>query len=144
MLYTLNKVTRPLPSFAESLETALSGKHMSHDKIVSLIQTTDPKEIKLLHDEAGKLTSKIFKDEISIRGIVEFSNSCEKHCHYCGVNAYEDKFLIPHESILECCDFMWSKGYRNLVLQSGEISSEKRMNWILFMLAIRKKEQNVK
>lgn len=130
MLYTLNKVTRPLPSFAESLETAISGKFMSHDKIISLVQATKKEEVQALHKAAGEVTSKVFHNEVSIRGIVEFSNSCEKRCHYCGVNAYEDKFLIPHEAILECCDFMWSKGYRNLVLQSGEITSKARMNWI--------------
>ena len=134
MLYTLNWETRKLPSFGESLERVLSGSTLSHDEIISLIQTNKPDEIKALHDEAGKIASKVFHNEISIRGIVEFSNACEKHCHYCGVNAYEEKFLIPHEAILECCDFMWSKGYRNLVLQSGEITSEQRMNWIASLL----------
>jgi biotin synthase len=134
MIYTLNKVTRPLPSFFESLETAVSGKFVSHDKIISLIQATEKEEIKALHDAAGDLTKKLYNNQVSIRGIVEFSNACEKSCLYCGVNAYEEKFLIPHEAILECCDFMWKKGYRNLVLQSGEISSKARMDWITSLL----------
>ena len=134
MLYTLNKVERALPSFAEALETAVSGKFMSHDKIVRLLQADKKDEIKQLHEEAGKVTTRVFGNEVSIRGIVEFSNACEKQCHYCGVNAYEDKFLIPQEAILECTDFMWSKGYRNLVLQSGEVTSQKRMDWVAELL----------
>jgi len=130
MLYTLNKTTRSIPNFADSLKRAISGNILSHDEIVSLVQTGNKVEIEALHEAAGKRTKEIFGNEVSIRGIVEFSNHCEKSCHYCGVPTYDEKFLIPHESILECCDFMWEKGYRNVVLQSGEITSESRMNWI--------------
>lgn len=133
-MYTLNSVTRPLPSFEEAIEAAVKGKFMTHDYITKLVSVDKPNEIKELHDAAGAVTKKVFHDEVSIRGIVEFSNTCEKNCHYCGVTSYEDKFIIPHESILECCDFMWEKGYRNLVLQSGEITSEARMNWIAGLL----------
>ena len=134
MLYTLNKTKRALPSFEEALETAVLGKQVSHDMIVRLLETNKKEEIRALHEAAGKVTSKVFGNEVSIRGIVEFSNACEKQCYYCGVNAYEDKFLIPQEAILECCDFMWSKGYRNLVLQSGEVTSQKRMDWVAELL----------
>ena len=131
MLYTLNKVERALPSFSDTLKKAVSGEVLSHDSIVSLLQTRNKGEIHELHEAAGKITSKVFGNEVSIRGIVEFSNHCEKACHYCGVPSYTEKgFLIPHDSIIECCDFMWEKGYRNLVLQSGEVTSEARMNWL--------------
>ena len=129
-MYTLHKVNRSLPSFGESLKKAISGEFLSHDNIVSLLQTENKSEIQALHDAAGEVTTKVFGNEVSIRGIVEFSNHCEKACHYCGVPSYDDKFLIPHESILESCEYMYNLGYRNLVLQSGEITSETRMNWL--------------
>ncbi|OHS93977.1 radical SAM domain containing protein [Tritrichomonas foetus] len=134
MLYTLRKPTRSLPSFSSSLKAALASEKLSHDQIVSLLQTTNPSEVEQLHCEADKLTRKIFGDYVSIRGIVEFSNTCEKACHYCGVPTYNDKFLIDQESILECCDFMYEKGYRNLVLQSGEVTTNERIEWVLELL----------
>ena len=131
---TLRPIERALPSFGESLAAAVSGKGVTHDHIVRLLEAKTKDEISSLHEAAGEVTKRVFHNEVSIRGIVEYSNACEKSCYYCGVNAYEDKFLIPHEAILECCDFMWSKGYRNLVLQSGEVTSEKRMNWVAQLL----------
>ena len=134
LMYTLNPVTRKLPSFFECLEKGLKGVKLTRDEIIPLISASKPDHIEALHKAAGKITKEVFHDEVSIRGIVEFSNTCEKSCLYCGVPSYKNKFLIPHDYILECCDFMWSKGYRNLVLQSGEITSEERMNWLAELL----------
>ena len=98
-----------------------------------MLNAREKSEVDALHTAAGEVTKRNFHNEVSVRGIVEFSNACEKRCHYCGVNAYEP-FLIPHEAILGCCDFMWKKGYRNLVLQSGEITSRQRMDWVASLL----------
>ena len=130
MFYTLKRTNRLLPTFSESLNLLKIGNNLSHDHIVSILQTQNPEEIQQIHDAAGQKTQEIFGNEISLRGIVEFSNHCEKSCHYCGVPTIEEKYLISHESILECCDFMWEKGYKNIVLQSGEITSELRMSWL--------------
>ncbi|OHT01382.1 radical SAM domain containing protein [Tritrichomonas foetus] len=134
MLYTLNRVTRPLPSFSSALNAAISNSFLNHDQLVTLLQASTKEEKAALHDAAGEVTRKVFGNDISLRGIVEFSNMCEKNCNYCGVTAYDDKFIIPHESILECCEFMHSKGYRNLVLQSGEVSTNERVAWIESLL----------
>ena len=133
MLYTLRPPTRSLPSFSSCLKAVLDGKNLTHDQLVTLICARG-EEQKELHGRAGETTLRVFGNEISLRGIVEFSNTCEKRCHYCGVTSYDDKFLIPHEAILECCDYMYAKGYRNLVLQSGEVTSEARVNWISELL----------
>lgn len=133
-MYTLRRITRPLPSFKSSLQSAISGAILSHDELVSLLQASSPDEFNMLHDAAAEVTKRVFGNEVSIRGIVEFSNACEKRCTYCGVTAYDDKFLISHDQILECCDYMYRTGYRNLVLQSGEITSERRIDWVCDLL----------
>lgn len=134
MLYTLPKPTRALPSFSSSLKAAISHQKLSHDQIVSILQTKNPNEIEALHQAADKTTKKIFGNGVSIRGIIEFSNECEKSCLYCGVPTYDQKFTISKKAILDCCDFMYSEGYRNVVLQSGEITTESRINWVLDLI----------
>lgn len=134
MLYTLPKPARALPSFSSSLKAAISSQKLSHDQIVSILQTRNPSEVEALHQAADKLTRKIFGNYVSIRGIIEFSNECEKSCHYCGVSTINQKFTIDKEAILDCCDFMYSEGYRNVVLQSGEVTTESRINWVLDLI----------
>lgn len=138
--YTLHRITRPLPSFWSSLDAAIKGERLGRDQLISLVQANKKEETDALHDAASDVTRRVFGNEISLRGIVEFSNVCDKRCYYCGVPSYESKgFLMSHESILECCDFMYEKGYRNLVLQSGEIQTNERINWLISLL---KKIQN--
>lgn len=133
-MYTLQPIKRKLPSFKNAFDAAISGAKLTHDQLVRLVSSTDQKEMSLIHDAAGEVVKKIYGNKVYIRGIVEFSNACEKRCYYCGVTAYDDKFVIPHKSILECTDYMYKVGYRNLVLQSGEITSEKRMHYIETLL----------
>ncbi|KAH0790453.1 radical SAM domain containing protein [Histomonas meleagridis] len=133
-MYTLNPVTRKLPNFKDTLKAAINGVELDHDQLVTLIQANTLEERKSLQEAAGKLTQKMFGNKVFMRGIVEFSNACEKRCNYCGVTAYDQKFLISQDSILECCDYMYKKGYRNLVLQSGEVTSDSRINWICELL----------
>ena len=129
-MYTLRPVKRNLPSFKSAFEAARSGAKLTHDQLVRLVSTTNKSEMDCLHDAAGELNKKIYNNKIFTRGIIEFSNACEKRCHYCGVTAYDDKFLISHDAILECTDYMYEIGYRNLVLQSGEITSEPRIRYL--------------
>lgn len=132
-MYSLRRVTRPLPTFASALRSAVSGAVLAHDELVTLLQARSS-DFAALHSAAAAATKRVFGDEVSMRGIVEFSNACEKRCTYCGVTAYDRKFLVSHEQILECCEYMHRAGYRNIVLQSGEIASEQRIDWVCELL----------
>lgn len=64
-----------------------------------------------------------YGDKVFLRGLIEFSNCCNKNCLYCGLRASNrtaDRYRLSKEEILDCCEEGYTLGYRTFVLQSGE------------------------
>lgn len=62
-------------------------------------------------------------DTVQIRGILEFSNYCRRHCAYCGLNVENrgvQRYRLPPEAMITAILEAAEAGYRTIVLQSGE------------------------
>lgn len=76
-----------------------------------------------LFTAAEALTRENFGDEVYIRGIVEFSNYCEKNCQYCGLrlaNTTVHRYRLSVEDILHCLSLARELSLGTVVLQSGD------------------------
>jgi biotin synthase len=111
----------------KNIEQILNKSNPDKDDIIYLLNTNDD-ERKLLFIKANQVKTDIVGKKTYFRGLVEFSNQCAKNCFYCGIrhdNKNLDRFDLSDEEILEAVKFAWDSNYRNVVLQSGEISSHK-------------------
>ncbi len=64
-------------------------------------------------------------DEIFLRGIIEFSNVCERNCLYCGLRKGNDqlsRYRMSDDEILTTAEQIRKTGIPTVVLQSGEDS----------------------
>ncbi len=64
-----------------------------------------------------------YKNEIFLRGIVEFTNYCKNDCYYCGIRAKNKeacRYRLSKQEILSCCEQGYNLGIRTFVLQGGE------------------------
>lgn len=64
---------------------------------------------------------------VSLRGLVEFGNICEKDCLYCGIrksNANVRRYRMTAEEIVAAANRAKAAGYGSVVLQSGELTGE--------------------
>ncbi|MCF6335223.1 MAG: [FeFe] hydrogenase H-cluster radical SAM maturase HydE [Spirochaetales bacterium] len=62
---------------------------------------------------------------ILLRGLVEFSNYCDRSCLYCGIrkeNDYVKRYRLDKNQILEIVKLGYERGLRTFVLQGGEDS----------------------
>lgn len=62
-------------------------------------------------------------DEVHLRGLIEFSNICKRTCKYCGLrceNKNIERYRIKPEDIILYAKSAVEKGYKTIVLQSGE------------------------
>lgn len=97
----------------------------------------DGENKKKLFDKALEIKKKEVGKEIYYRGLVEFSNICNKNCFYCGIrkdNKKIERFNISDKQIIEAAMFAYNNNYGSFVMQSGEIISEhftKRVEDIL-------------
>lgn len=78
-----------------------------------------------LFTTADRIRKNEVGNEIFLRGIIEFSNFCERNCLYCGLrkaNENLERYRMPHEEILETAREIKATGISTVVLQSGEDS----------------------
>ncbi|MUM77765.1 [FeFe] hydrogenase H-cluster radical SAM maturase HydE [Pseudodesulfovibrio sp. F-1] len=91
----------------------------THD-ILALLNGSD--DLALFAD-AALTHRRVFGDEVFIRAVVEFSNVCNKKCHYCGLrapNAKLRRYRMSAPEILDTACAAASDGAGTVVLQSGD------------------------
>lgn len=75
-----------------------------------------------LFAEAEAIKRKIFGQDVYLRGIVEFSNTCCRQCRYCGLrapNTQVTRYRLSHQEIVEAACRVSELGIGTVVLKSG-------------------------
>ncbi len=106
---------------------------MQTGEIKQLLLSCDDKQ-KTLWAHANKVREKNIGKKAYFRGIIEFSNYCEKNCNYCGIrsgNTKVHRYTMSISEIEECLDFIAQVRYGSVVLQSGELTSKKSKKFLL-------------
>lgn len=74
---------------------------------------------------ADRVRKQQMGDEIFLRGIIEFSNYCERNCLYCGLrksNSNLNRYRMSEDEIITTAKQIKKTGIPTVVLQSGEDS----------------------
>jgi biotin synthase len=97
---------------------------LTKDDLKFLLSLTQENDLLALYSEANIIRKASIKDHVCIHGIIEFSNYCKNDCHYCGLrksNTCKELYRMSPEEIIETAvNAVNDKGYKLLVLQSGE------------------------
>lgn len=83
----------------------------------------DPEQLKKLWDAANLVRHETMGDEVHLRGVVEISNRCVRHCLYCGINAHQlnlARYEMNRAEIIHAVEHVSRSGAQTIVLQSGE------------------------
>ncbi|MFH1428710.1 MAG: radical SAM protein, partial [Candidatus Margulisiibacteriota bacterium] len=108
--------------FKKILTKIEQDKKLSKKDIICLLKSNE-EETALLYKKADELRKEYMGDDIYLRGIIEFSNFCQKNCNYCGIrksNTVTMRYRMPTKEILETCRLIQKQGQTTVVLQSGE------------------------
>jgi biotin synthase len=96
---------------------------LNREELIQLLQNNAfDKEIL---EAADRVRSKYVGDEVHLRGLIEFSNTCKQDCLYCGLRRNNDKvkrYRLTEEEIIDFASKAKTYGYKTVVLQSGEDS----------------------
>ncbi len=107
--------------------TEISKKtNFSKEDIIRLLSITDKNEQKELLRKAYSVKDKTVGRKVYLRGLIEFSNLCQKNCLYCGIrsaNAKVTRYSLTDEEILAVTEFAVKNQFTGIVLQSGEQSN---------------------
>lgn len=97
-------------------------RDLSKKEIIQYLKSGDSTK---LFSTADNLRRKYFKNEVCVRGIIEFSNHCQRNCFYCGLrkdNKNLKRYRISPAEIIKIAISAAKAGYKTLLLQSGEDS----------------------
>jgi biotin synthase len=103
---------------------AQDGKDLNRKEIIQLL-SLPAKYSPELFSAADKVRKEQVGDEIFLRGIIEFSNHCDRNCLYCGLrkgNASLSRYRMSEDEILATAEQIKNTGVPTVVLQSGEDS----------------------
>ncbi len=100
-----------------------TNRILSSEELQNLLLTEDADLRAKLFRCAQKISALNFHNKIYIRGLIEFTNHCQRDCFYCGLrcsNKRADRYRLSKEQILDCCKIGHTLGFRTFVLQGGE------------------------
>ena len=119
---------------------------LSKEDIVFLLNLKKRSDIDLLLNKAYQIKLAEVGDNVYYRGIIEFSNICDKDCYYCGIrksNSEAERFMLTEKNILNSAKFAYESRYGSIVLQSGERSNPLFVDFVEDILKkIKKLSQN--
>ncbi|NMD38583.1 MAG: [FeFe] hydrogenase H-cluster radical SAM maturase HydE [Christensenellaceae bacterium] len=108
----------------QAIISKLESTHkLSLEEYEALINAYTPELADILAEKAIIARSKIYGNNIYIRGLIEISNICKNNCLYCGIrceNKNIERYRLNESEILACCDEGYELGFRTFVLQGGE------------------------
>ena len=76
-----------------------------------------------LYALADEITKETKGNTVNVRGIIEFSNYCNRNCAYCGLNCHNTtlgRYRMTPDEIIETAIEAADAGYKTAVLQGGE------------------------
>ena len=106
---------------------------LNKNELKYLLELSDDSDIIKLFQAAYNIKLKEVGKKVYFRGIIEFSNICEKDCFYCGIrksNANVERFVMSEDEIIKEAKWVYENEYASLVLQSGERSNAKFIDFI--------------
>lgn len=99
----------------------------------AILASSDPGLFMNLILSAERVRLARLGDEVYMRGLIEFSNICRCDCFYCGLrrsNGAIKRYHLGMAEILDKCKEAERRGIRSIALQSGEISTDREVDFI--------------
>lgn len=111
----------------KSVKEILKEGSFSNDDIVQLLKAEGDNLTELFR-ESARIKQENSGNKVYYRGLIEFSNICEKDCYYCGIrrsNKELDRYNLSDSEILDAARYAYDNRYGSVVLQSGELSNPR-------------------
>lgn len=99
------------------------SSNLDRREYVEIIQGMTGEMREYLQSKSRDLREKYYGKDVYLRGLIEYSNYCQKNCRYCGIrkdNLKIDRYRLSESEILKLVEKGHRSGYRTFVIQGGE------------------------
>jgi len=115
-----------------SLNNILQTNNFSVDNILHLLSINGDSKKKLF-ETSNYIKTKVVGNKVYLRGLIEYSNICEKNCYYCGIrneNKNIERYFLSEKDVVEAAKFAFNNNYGSIVIQAGELTNKNYVNKI--------------
>ena len=119
-----------------AIQQILHTANFSKENITQLLSVSGNDE-RALFGYASRIKQQHVGNTVYLRGLIEFSNICEKNCYYCGIrhdNNDTHRYCLTDNEVLDAVRFAHENGFGSVAIQSGELSSDAFTRKIDFIL----------
>lgn len=115
---------------------ALAARSLGIDGFISLLAPAAEQAMEEMAQRAHRLTQQRFGRVISLFAPLYLSNECTNSCVYCGFNVQNtvDRLTIAVEQAETEASFLYSQGFRHILLVSGEAPQVVTMEYLTKIL----------
>jgi biotin synthase len=120
----------------------LNKQTLLKDDLIKLLSASDDNN-DIIRQKAYSIMQQFCGDEVYLRGLIEFSNYCIYDCYYCGIrksNHNIERYTLDRDEIIDSAKWCSDNGYGSLVLQSGERSDPKFIDYVCDLVQSIKKD----
>lgn len=106
--------------------SSLRKKEFTDAVLIEALKLTGAAQNRLF-ELAQQARHNAFPDnEVQVRSVIEISNVCRQRCRYCAIGGKEQKYnyTLDSNAISLLMEYLYDKGRRNILLQSGENVNE--------------------
>jgi biotin synthase len=104
----------------------LNKVQLSKEDLMVLLSLQGEQQ-RLLFDKSKEIKQQYIGNVVHFRGLVEYTNRCNKNCYYCGIrceNKEINRYTVSDEEVFHAAKLVMENRYGSMVIQSGECSDE--------------------
>ena len=108
------------------VQDILEKNDFSKENLVDLLSSFGEQQ-GCLFEKAKAVKEKYIGNVVYFRGLVEYSNKCNKNCFYCGIrcaNKAIKRYTVTDEEVLRIAQIVMENHYGSMVLQAGECTEK--------------------
>ena len=106
------------------IDNILAKPKLDPSDLLYLMNLENPTDLEKLYAKAYQVKETYVGKKAYYRGLIEFSNICEKDCYYCGIrkSATQERYAMTKDEIISMAMWAYENKYGSITLQSGERS----------------------
>ncbi len=109
------------------IDQILAKEKLNRLDIITLLSVKDTQESEKIFKKAYEIKKEYIGNKVYLRGLIEYTNKCEKNCLYCGIRAANksvDRYVMDEKTVLDGARYAIENDYGSVVIQSGEICND--------------------
>lgn len=111
----------------------IKAETFTDDVLRNALQLTGEAQRRLFSIAQQKRIEAFPQNCVQVRSVIEISNVCRQQCRYCAIGGKNQRFdyTLDTKTIVLLIEYLYNKGRKNILLQSGENINELFINNVI-------------